>query len=334
MFINTEVKKVFSVSDKFNCRMKVYPDGTYNAVTANQGWFLNGAQRLELREKRAQEHEKYMLQMEEMNKGILQWAKACNPEYEPCAVSFAEPEPLETNKIIEEVIQKAIAMGIPVHCNGVRVLRAETEVKKPDAKNVRRARERIFDMIMLNEFRYFATFTFNPRKVDSFNADAVLKVVKKWIDNHQQRNNLKYVMVPEYHKSGRIHLHMLYSGNLKLKDSGKRTKTGKTIYNCKSWRYGYSTVIPCDDEKAKLAYYVSKYVTKDVQRIFGKYYYSSQGLKRECPVVYCNRDYQSIQSPSVYVDAIDVRFKYDSSFQYSSSDASPDLLKDLGLEAV
>lgn len=326
---------MFTTSERFNCRMKVYPDGSYNAVVANQGWFLNAAQRLYLKEQRQQEHDRYLAQLDEMNKGILQWAKTCNPEYEPCVENIAEPEPLETNRIIEEVIQKAIAMGIPVYCGGVRVTRPDAlEVKKPDAKNVRRARERIFDMIMLNDFRYFATFTFNPKKVDSFSVENVLKVVKKWLNNHQVRNALQYVMVPEYHKSGRIHLHMLYSGDLKLKDSGKRTKTGKTIYNCKSWRYGFSTVIPCDDEKAKLAYYVSKYITKDVQRIFGKSYYSSQGLKRKCPVVYCNRDYQSIQTPSVYVDAIDVRFKYDSSFQYSSSDASPDLLRDLGLEVV
>ena len=212
----------------------------------------------------------------------------------------------------------------------------------PDKKNVvgsiRRARDKIFDLIYLNEFQYFATFTFNPKKTDSFSVEEVMVKVKKWLDNHQRRNSLKYIMVPEHHKSGRIHLHMLYSGDLKLKSSGKWTKQGKPIYNCTSWRYGFSTVIPCDQHRAKLAFYVSKYVTKDVKKIFGKYYYSSQGLKRECPIEYTDRAYSEIQSDPVYVESLDIRFKYDSSIVFNSmslaEENSAAILRELGLEAV
>lgn len=316
----------FEDPHKCNTRMKVYPDGSFISCTANKQWLIRPEFRQQMKEIRAAEKAKYLERSERIRADAIGWAKHLDPSFEPVKYE-PEPEPA-LSPLLEELLERAREFGISV--NGT--------VEKPNAPkkaNIRRARDKIFDLIYLNPFEYFATFTFNPKKKDSFDVESVMKTVKKWLHNHQERNGLKYIMVPEYHKSGRIHLHMLYSGSLKLKFSGKYTKSGAEIFNCKSWRYGFSTVIPCDSNRAKLAFYVSKYITKDVHKIFGKYYYSSQGLIRSPDIVYTNRNYKAIQAPVVHVDSIDVNFKYESSFTFNSdSDDSTALLRSLGLEAL
>lgn len=324
---------------KFNTRVKVYPDGNYVSTTANRPHFLNADQRLflklqrEMERERSEEIRRNSIANYKAAEDVLYGGGAYHEEFMESG-GFAPLLDVQecTNELVEKLLKKAKKLGIPL--NGV-VWMPE---KKNVVGNIRRARDRIFDLIYLNEFQFFATFTFNPKKTDSFSVEEVMKKVKQWLDNHQKRNGLKYVMVPEYHKSGRIHLHMLYSGDLKLKSSGKWTKQGKPIYNCTSWRYGFSTVIPCDQNRAKLAFYVSKYVTKDVKKIFGKYYYSSQGLKRDCPIEYTDRVFSDIQGDSVYVESIDIRFKYESSIKFNSmsfaEENSAAILRELGLEAV
>lgn len=320
--------------EKYNTRVKVYPDGNFISTTSNRPFFMTPATRSAFRELREKELEEslencsHAVEYYEKLKDSLYGGGSYRQEYLESIENPPWLEIQEVSSIALSMIDKAKDLGIK--CNGVQYF--SKEGRTPKKENVRRAKDMIFDLIYLNQFDYFATFTFNPKKTDSFDVSEVMRKVKKWLNNHQHRNNLKYVMIPEYHKSGRIHLHMLYSGNLELVASGKWTKTGKPIYNCKSWSYGFSTVIPCDDNRAKLAFYVSKYVTKDVQRIFGKYYYSSQGLCRECPVEYGNRNFGDIPTESRYVEAIDIRFKYESSIQFNSAeDNTQAILKTLGV---
>lgn len=326
---------MIDAGDKFNTRIKLYPDGNFISCTANRPHFLTRAQRiylkleLEAQRERAKEldpvgnYEKLKTQLYGGGQYYDEFINSI--DWGSDRGGSALDDIAECNEIVQSVLKKARRLGIPI--NG--------EIAVPKAGNIRRAREKIFDLIYLNDFKFFATFTYNPKKIDSYEAQEVMKTVKKWLNNHQGRNALQYVMIPELHRSGRIHLHMLYSGDLKLKDSGKRTKTGKPIFNCKSWRYGFSTVIPVDDNRPKLAFYVSKYVTKDVHKIFGKYYYSSQGLKRECPVEYMNRSFMNIQAPFVEVPAIDIRFKYESSIKFNSAeDNTAAILKELGVESA
>ncbi len=221
-------------------------------------------------------------------------------------------------------------------------MNGEVIEKKPRKGNIRRAKDMVFDLIYLNRFDWFATFTFCQSKVDGYDPKECMKVVKKWLHNHHVRNGLSYLMIPEYHPtSGRIHMHMLYSGDLKLKQAKNAhtgldmyTKDGKPIYNCTSWRYGFSTVIPCDGNTAKLAFYVSKYITKDVHKIFGKFYYSSQDLKRDVPVTYGNRDFGSIKAPLVHVEDIGISFKYESSIKFNSESEANTvaILRELGVK--
>ena len=107
------------------------------------------------------------------------------------------------------------------------------------SRSVKRAKERIFDIVYLNDWDYFLTFTFNPSSVDSYNKKEVMKIVSTWFNNQRRYNNMLYLLVPEFHKNKRIHIHALIKGgNLKLSNSGKFDDNKNVIFNVNSWEYG------------------------------------------------------------------------------------------------
>ncbi len=202
--------------------------------------------------------------------------------------------------------------------------------------NLKRAKEKVFDMAFMNKFDYFATLTFDDRKVDSKDAEAVHRVMTKWFNNMVYRHNCKYLAVPEYHKSGRIHWHMLISGDLNLVDSGtvlipERDKPvrleyakrichdmakSKTVYNLKNWHYGFSTVIrftECEDGAdgtTAIAKYLTKYLTKDIAKILSHYYYAGGHLERDVPTEYRNVCYDLIDVLENKISGSDLSVKY------------------------
>ncbi len=145
------------------------------------------------------------------------------------------------------------------------------------------------------------TITFDDTKVDAHNVADVMKKLSKWLENLVQRKGLKYLLVPEYHpKSGRVHCHALINDALEVVDSGTRMVRGydrpvsleklrfidteknrvlRTVYNVTDWKYGFSTAIQTYGAKPALASYVSKYITKDTAKIFGRRYWCSRNLQ-------------------------------------------------------
>lgn len=198
----------------------------------------------------------------------------------------------------------------------------QNEREKParDRTNetIRIHRDRIRDIVIMNDFTHFLTITINPENFDSFDVEVVRKKLKTWLDNQVKRKGLKYVLIPELHKSGRIHAHALVNDVFKLVDSGKRTKSGKVIYNCPEWRYGFTTAIPLDEQKIRVANYVTKYITKGSDKIFGKYFWSSKNIQREPHVILTDTDFSAVTAevfqPLAYND--NLQFKYESSFMY------------------
>ena len=85
--------------------------------------------------------------------------------------------------------------------------------------------QNIYEISRANKWEYFITLTFNPEEVDSFNYQEVVHKLSDWLHNLKKRYSpeLKYIIVPELHKSGRYHFHGLFSdiGNMKLVDSGQ-----------------------------------------------------------------------------------------------------------------
>lgn len=176
--------------------------------------------------------------------------------------------------------------------------------------SLKRARDSVFDIVYNNDWDYFLTITFDSKLIsDRYDSELIKNKVKKWLDNMVARKGLKYILVPEFHKDGAIHCHALTNKAFKLVDSTKKTN-GKTIYNVQDWKYGFSTAIEVTGDKQSLSFYITKYLTKDSNKIFGKYYYSSRNIIKKCTFTYENIDYDSINKAEYG------SFKYISDFSY------------------
>lgn len=205
--------------------------------------------------------------------------------------------------------------------------------KKQRADNIKRACDKIYDIVAMNEWDYFFTGTlgdtsFNPRE-----SQEVLKPVQKWLNNQSVRKGLKYVLVPEFQpKSGKIHFHGFISGNIRVKDSGTRIVKGynkpvsldmckklgidteglQVVYNLPDWKYGFTTAVKAYNGAQACARYIMKYITKDSKKIFGHYYWASKkNLVREVDNwIFEDVDYDSILARSYSIPHTSDKYKY------------------------
>ncbi len=179
-------------------------------------------------------------------------------------------------------------------------------------RNLKRAKDKIFDIAFMNNFQYFATLTLDGSKVDSRTDVKYLREkLTNFLDNLVKRYDVKYLLLPEYHKDGAIHFHGLFSGNLKLVESGFYTSDHRIIYNWSQWKYGFSTVIPIVGNNEHLSKYITKYITKDCQKIFGKFYFAGgKNLIRDVPFYLADVDYDEIDEKEYTVSDVGISFKY------------------------
>lgn len=157
---------------------------------------------------------------------------------------------------------------------------SEAQGSETTGQAARRAKGRVRELAACNPWEYFVTLTFDPERIDSYNYAESLRFAMKWMSNRVQRNGLKYVAVPELHKSGRLHIHALVSGGLKLVDSGHKSR-GKKVYNLPDWP-GFTTAVRLSGDPEKVASYLSKYILKQVGTgpLAGRYYYhGGKGLQ-------------------------------------------------------
>lgn len=160
-------------------------------------------------------------------------------------------------------------------------------------KSYYRARQQCYDYLMCNpDLNTFVTFTFDPQKIDSCSYPLVVSTLSVWLSNRVRRNGLKYVLVPEKHKSGAIHFHgITNSDGLKLIPSGywkvgkytlpwekispRKRNDAQEIFNVKDMPLGFSTALHVDgeDSQVKISKYIWKYMTKQGgQKIGGRFY--------------------------------------------------------------
>lgn len=141
----------------------------------------------------------------------------------------------------------------------------------------RRAKAKVRRLALANQFRWFVTLTYDPQKVDSLNPAEAIRRMGQWCSNQVKRGGLRYVLVPELHKSGRVHLHGFFSDSVEAVDSGHRDKSGHPIFNLPGWGYGFTTAIELYGDYHKAVAYVCKYIGKD-GKIGGRWYYSGGKL--------------------------------------------------------
>ena len=152
-------------------------------------------------------------------------------------------------------------------------------------RSMRRARGKLRRLALANDFRWFVTLTLDPAKVDSLDGAAVVKRLNAWCSNMVQRKGLRYILVPERHKSGRIHFHGFFNDCLDIVDSGHMDRQGHKVYNLPQWSLGFTTAIELYDDYTRAVGYVCKYVGKQGEKPAGRWYYSGGDL-REPEVTY------------------------------------------------
>lgn len=161
-----------------------------------------------------------------------------------------------------------------------------------------RARASVTDIALLNQFSYFFTWTLNGDLIDRYDAEQVSRKVQTFLCNATQRKGFQYVLVPEYHKQKKgedrpaIHMHGLCNlGAVQIeralsKNGRKRSnKQGRPIYNMTDWKWGFSTCVPLDENYDRTVNYVTKYITKAENKIFGKWYLCSRGLIKKPEII-------------------------------------------------
>lgn len=158
--------------------------------------------------------------------------------------------------------------------------------------NIARAKSRIYEIAMCNEWSHFMTGTLDASKYNRYNLPAFRKDLSKFINN-QRRDakapNLKYLIIPEQHKDGAWHFHGLLNGlNPKMlsefgPDVPKKIRSQYRNYCAYSKKFGFCSVGEIKNQEA-VAAYITKYISKDMAKtnvgLGNHLYYCSKGLKR------------------------------------------------------
>lgn len=148
--------------------------------------------------------------------------------------------------------------------------------------NLSRAKSRIFEYAMCNDFEYFVTLTLDPKKYNRHDLKKFVKDLGKMIQNHFNRKNIffKYLLIPEQHKDGSWHMHGLFTDI--PRELLSINQNGYLDFPLYSDKFGYCSLSKIKD-KIKCASYITKYVSKDLGINIDKNckcYYASRGLKK------------------------------------------------------
>lgn len=179
-----------------------------------------------------------------------------------------------------------------------------------EERSLRRTRKAIKDYALCNDFDLFATFTLAD---DRFNDDRSKKRLATWFKNQRDRNGkFKYIVVAERHKNGALHFHALiggYTGRLVYginPHNGEYIPDGRGefVRNFDEYKLGINSakVIDSKESKTKTAYYLQKYINKDMVIVFGhNRYWASKGLRK--PVTIDNPEpfYKSVEADRHWV---------------------------------
>lgn len=171
----------------------------------------------------------------------------------------------------------------------------KTSRDKNDKKlenNLSRARSKVFEYALCNDFKYFVTLTLDKNKYDRYDLKKFIKDLGKLIQNHFNRKKIefKYILIPEMHKDGAWHLHGLFTS---IPDKYLEiNKNGYLDFKLYSERFGYCSLSEIRD-KVKCATYITKYITKEMGDNIEKNhksYYCSRGLNTAQKVFEGNLD--------------------------------------------
>jgi hypothetical protein len=175
-------------------------------------------------------------------------------------------------------------------------------------ESLSRSRRLIQEYILCNKFSLFCTFTFDRNKVtDRKDYKAIKSKLSKFFNNFRSRydSSFQYLIVPELHKDGSVHFHGVITAPVglctplmipKRDNNGKRFLVPNTPHYMDwphySQRFGYFSCSWIRNYTG-CAFYVSKYMTKDLAQWFSRndqIVMHSKGLYRP-ELVYCAPGY-------------------------------------------
>lgn len=176
-------------------------------------------------------------------------------------------------------------------CNGNQHTGTYTveECEEKTRKYLKKVRENILDLSFnYSKWEYFITLTFDFRNREEYSHDKAIELLSKWLNNQKHQNkNMIYLLVPEFHKSGRLHFHGLIANvptwqfeKARYKSGRLKIVNGLQIYNLINYDLGFVEISEIQSQE-KVSNYITKYATKELITLKNKKrYWYSRNLKK------------------------------------------------------
>ena len=196
----------------------------------------------------------------------------------------------------------------------VKVVSEFANQKDNQRKSLLHTKSMIFYYARCCRWEWFCTFTFSPEKIDRYDFALCMKKIRNWLKNQRNRHapDLKYLVVPETHKDGAWHLHVLLAdtGEMTFVDSGKKYLE-QTIYNLSGWKWGFSTATKVTDTY-RIQTYIAKYVTKESHALSknAHRYYVSRNLPKAKESLFLVEPTEEKEFLEHLVNSLDLEIKY------------------------
>ncbi len=198
----------------------------------------------------------------------------------------------------EYIVKKYADLGYKVtNCNAV--LKPDISQKRSkkgtvnESKlgyNLGRAKARVKEYALSNDWDWWCTFTVSGEKCDRYDLKEFFKSFAEFLHGYNKRTpepfKVRYLLVPEMHKDGAWHLH----GFIKGIRPEEIVKNDNGFFTWRQYndRFGFMSMERIKSRK-KASSYITKYINKDIEKsvkeLGAHTYYASKGLKR-AEVVY------------------------------------------------
>lgn len=193
-----------------------------------------------------------------------------------------------TIKKYNENTYKLTYFNLPVKNKGFensKNLKCGRNVNDEKLENhITRARSKIYEYSLCNEFDYFITLTLDPKKYNRYDLEKYIKDLGQFIRDQRKKYNadIQYLLIPEPHLDGAWHMHGLIKGI--NKNQLVENRNGYLDWKDYSRKFGYCSIdyVRCQEAVSKyITKYVSKALNADLKRDKEKkLYYCSRGLKK------------------------------------------------------
>lgn len=149
--------------------------------------------------------------------------------------------------------------------------------------NLSRAKSKVREYVLCNDWDYFCTLTLSPERYDRHNLKKYIHDLSRFIQNYNRYcsddEKVRYLFIPEMHKDGSWHLHGFIRG-IRERDMYINSN-GYTSWTQYDEKFGYLSFSKIAD-KGNCSKYALKYITKDsaksVTELGNHIYYCSKGL--------------------------------------------------------